>query len=120
NVVGTHTYSAEGLFALTVKIKDVGGSSVTAGGTAQVTDAPPIPLPPPPAPTAFQGFPTGTLSLARFTFPGGLETGPNEYSATISWGDGSPQDTGTLVVVGSALYVTGGHSYGAGGTFQVT
>jgi hypothetical protein len=77
----------------------------------------------PPAITVFQGFPSGALDLASFTVPGGLETGPNEYSATIDWGDGSlgsPPAAGNVNLVGSNLIVSGSHTYAAAGTLHAT
>jgi hypothetical protein len=50
---------------------------------------------------AVEGQDSGLLTLATFTDPGGLES-PPDYSATVNWGDGTPVDTTTPVIVASA------------------
>jgi hypothetical protein len=118
NIIGTHPFGEEATTPVEVSIRDVGGSMVTAHSSATVVDPVPDALTPPPAPTAFQGFPTGPLTLASFTVPGGAETGAGEYAATIDWGDGS-SGAGLLAVAGAAITVSSsGHTYAAGGTFH--
>src|SRR5262249_6153576 len=73
---------------------------------------PPVALPPPAAVTAFQGFTTGPLTLGQFLIPHGAETGANEYTAQINWGDGSPVEAGTVTVFGTTVTVSSaGHIY---------
>src|SRR5206468_3753913 len=67
-----HTYPEESSGPLSVHIKDLGGSQVTAASTFTVIDEPPVALAPPVI-AAFQGFPTGPLTLASFALSGGTE-----------------------------------------------
>jgi hypothetical protein len=119
DVVGTHQFGEEATLPVDVSITDAGGSAVTAHSSATVVDSAPELLTPPLAITALQGVSTGTLELAKFLVPGGVETGPNEYTATINWNDGSPtQEAGGLSLVGSIITVTGGHTFPDRGTFE--
>jgi hypothetical protein len=52
----------------------------------------------PPALSAMEGQDSGPLKLATFTDPAGLES-RTSYSAAVSWGDGTAQDTTTPVIV---------------------
>ncbi|MGA2253387.1 MAG: NF038129 family PEP-CTERM protein [Thermoguttaceae bacterium] len=129
DIIAGHTYAQVMTAALTVLITDVEPSQVpgsvvrstaTDGGTVTVVYPPPQALPAPPAFTAYQGYPTGTLDLASFTVPGGPDTAPGAYSATIDWGDGSLLDTGAIVISGTRITVSGQHTYATSGNFQPT
>jgi len=57
--------------------------------------------------------------VASFTDPTGYATA-DEYSASISWGDGS-SSTGTITKTGDGAFdVTGSHTYGEEGSYTVT
>jgi hypothetical protein len=60
-----------------------------------------------------------STTLARFT-----DADPNgtvsDYSATITWGDGSPATAGTISVSGSGFAVSGTHTYAGTGPFVFT
>jgi hypothetical protein len=116
DVIGTRTYADEGVSAVTVSIKDVGGATATGLSTATVVDVTPQGLPSSPPALVLQGLPAGSVALASFTVPGGLETRSGEYSATINWGDGSPIDTAAqMSVAGSTITVSGNHTYTVAG-----
>jgi streptogramin lyase len=56
-----------------------------------------------------------TATDARFLATAG------DLSATIDWGDGSPEVAGTVEAAGSGGFqVIGGHTYGRAGTFTIT
>ena len=120
DIIGTHTYAQVMTASLTVSITDVEPSQVpgsvvrstaTDGGTVIVLPPAPQPQPPPPAFTAFQGYPTGSLALASFTVSGGASTTPGFYTATIDWNDRSVVVSGTVVIDGSTITVSGTHTY---------
>ena len=72
---------------------------------------------------ATRNSPTGTVTVATFTDPGGPDAIAN-YSATINWGDGTTS-TGTAVSIvlrsdGRTFSVLGGHTYSAAGSYQIT
>ncbi|HEX5233537.1 MAG TPA: hypothetical protein VFW56_14950, partial [Bradyrhizobium sp.] len=109
---GPHSYGAAGQSSVSVLIKDHGGSFITAASSATVVDPPPVVLSSATITDGvFPGIQTGSLTLASFTVPGGLETGPADYSATINWGDGT-SDPGTLTISGDTIAVSGQHIYG--------
>jgi len=129
DIIASHTYAQVMTTALTVLITDVEPSQVsgsvvrstaTDGGTVTVVYPPFQALPAPPAFTAYQGYPTGTLNLAGFTVPGGPDTAPGAYSAAIDWGDGSLLATGAIVISGTTITVSGQHTYATSGNFQPT
>ena len=116
SVSGSHTYSEEGSYPLSVTVTDSGSLSATGNGTATVADAA-LTL------THFAAGPKGKLSAhvaATFTDadPGGQVS---DYTATITWGDGS---TSTVQVSkkprGKGFTLIGSHSYASAGTYTVT
>src|SRR5207244_25688 len=120
-VSGTHTYAEEGTYTITVTITDVDtpSNTATATSTANVADA---------------ALTAGTLTLstgvegvtpvnAAFTFPDANTGAPaSDFTATISWGDGSPSSTGTITGgPGNGPYtVSGSHTYSSTGFFTIT
>jgi hypothetical protein len=87
-------------------------------GSATVNDAPLAGAPIEGA-TALQGVST-PVPLAHFADadPGGMTS---DYTATIDWGDKTPQDTsGKIVPSGSGWDVVGTHTYATAGTYVAT
>jgi PKD repeat protein len=108
----THTYAEEGNYAVTVTIKDVGGSTATAHQTARVSDAP---LHAFGVRKTLRGRFSGVI--ARFTDadPGGKLS---DYTAKINWGDRSTTTAGSI---GDGPFtVHGSHHYGKPGVYHVT
>ena len=77
-----------------------GGSTVTFSGT--------------------EGTSAASVKLATFTDPD-LTAVAGDYTATINWGDGTPLDTTSATITGSAgnFSVAGTHTYQEAGTFPV-
>jgi hypothetical protein len=70
--------------------------------------------------SAVAGSPTGTVTVATFTDPGGAEA-LSDYSASIDWGDGSPATAGSITGPVSGVFtVTGSHTYAVAGAYKVT
>ncbi|MBV9126184.1 MAG: HYR domain-containing protein, partial [Planctomycetes bacterium] len=116
SVPGSHTYAEEGSYTLSVSIKDSGSLSATGKGTAQVSDAA-LSL------THFVAGPLPHRSAGvAATFTDADPAGTiSDYTATITWGDGS---TSTVKVVknpvGQGFALAGLHSYAGAGTYSVT
>jgi hypothetical protein len=67
-----------------------------------------------------EGHDSGTQTLAAFTDPSGAEPVAN-YSATINWGDGTPDSAATITAgAGGVFTVSGNHTYAASGHYTVT
>jgi len=112
---GSHTYAEEGKFSVSVAITDndsansakatspavVVDAALTAGKTATVSS------------TEGQSFtgPVATFTDANATAPA------SEFTATITWGDGSPDSTGTVSGSGGSYTVAGTHIYKEEGPF---
>ena len=116
-VSGSHTYTEEGGYTITVVITDADnpGNTATVKSSATVADAtldtPVCEVPSVITPT-YAG-PTGS-----FTDGNSFATSA-DFTATIDWGDGS--SPGTVSGTGSGPYeVTGNHTYSHTGTFIVT
>ena len=110
-VVGTHTYTYFGTYAVGVTVRSVGGSSATTGGSATLADAP----------LTTSGL---NLSLVEGATFGGLVahfsdanpfSRPTDFSATINWGDGTTTVASLAPEAGGTTYdVSGSHAYHAG------
>jgi phospholipase C len=114
SVSGSNTYAEEGSYGFSVSIQDVGGASASVTGTASVADAALS------AQSIAVSATEGAVfngNVASFTDPGSDGT-VNDYSATITWGDGhtsagtfTRNQNGTFTVSGSNTYAEEG-SYG--------
>jgi len=116
DVNGGHTYASTGSFSLSVKVSDVGGSTVSVGGTVTVAEPPPV------VNAGSISTSEGALfngQVATFTDPD-----PNllagDFSATINWGDVSTS-SGSIVSNGAGGFtVSGNHVYLEEGNLPIT
>jgi hypothetical protein len=116
--MAAHRYAEEGTDNVVVTIHHDSAPDVSVAAVAVVGDA---------ALAAFGGFTWGSTEgstpasqlVAAFTDPGGNE--PLDYSASISWGDGS-SSTGVIGfdTVNSQFTVAGTHLYTAPGTLPIS
>jgi len=113
-----HTYTEEGTYAYTVTVTDVGGEATTVDGSAIIADAtltagPATLL----APNTGIALPSSTV-VATFTDANTFAT-TADYTATIAWGDGSPNSTGVVVATATpgVFDVEGPHTYAKPGVF---
>jgi hypothetical protein len=115
-ISGTVAASAAGKHVVTVTVND-DGQTASAQFTWTVADLPITHV----LAQKFQateGVSTGTVTVATFTDPAGSGN-LADYVALIAWGDGTT-DTGVLVDSGGGHFsVTGSHTYGEEGTYQV-
>jgi FG-GAP-like repeat len=118
-VSGNHTYAEEGSDSITVIIHHDAAADVSVTSTAQISDVAVLAtgdftL------TAAEGASTGVQTVASFTDPAGPEPVAN-YSANISWGDGS-SSAGTITFNSSTevFTVSGAHAYAEQGSFAIT
>ena len=123
-VSGTHKYSDEGTFALSVTLADADDGSgqatatATATGTATVGEADVFA-----AGTAVVAATEGTGftgQVATFTNAGFATNPSSDFTASIDWGDGTTT-TGTLADDGAGnITVSGAHKYLDEGTFALS
>jgi PKD repeat protein len=124
-VTGSHQYTANGNYTVyaTVTNTSTGATSTSANKIVTVVDA------------ALQGIPqtltavsansTGTISVAQFRDLNPLAMASQFPSAnvTINWGDGSGNQTGSVVAVAGAtalFAIQGSHTYASAGSYTVT
>ena len=116
DVDGSNFYGEFGQYPMTVTITDSSGTTITANGTANISDAALSS-----APVTFSGLAGTQFSGEVASFTDSNKVGVlSDYSATINWGDGSATSTGTITSVGPSLIVSGSHLYTAAGTYTVT
>jgi hypothetical protein len=116
-IEGGHTYAEEGTYAIRVSIASAGGSATEAFGSAVVADAPLAGKTQTIAAT--EGVALVNTTVATFTDAGGSES-PDNYAATINWGDGTPLGGASIVPGGAGLLVVGTHTYAESGTHSLT
>jgi hypothetical protein len=97
-VGGTHTYKQDGAYTIRVVTTDDGGSVVTTTTSALVGD-PNLTGATARAVKAVEGIDTGLVCLASFIDPDPNAT-LHDWNAVVHWGDGSPDETATLVIAG--------------------
>ncbi|MBV9197173.1 MAG: PKD domain-containing protein [Solirubrobacterales bacterium] len=117
DLVGTHAYAEEGNYTGSVTWFPPywEAHTRTASFSITATDAPLSATPI--AVTATEGT-AFTGPVATFTDADSAGT-TSDYSATISWGDGSVS-AGTVSAVSGGFAVTGTHTYSPAGTYQTT
>jgi hypothetical protein len=113
-VSGSNTYTAAGLFAVSVAITDRGGATATAQALAIVADAPLTA-----SGVAIQALAGQPFAGVVASFTDANSTLPAaSYAATIFWGDGTTSD-GDIQEASSGFSVTGTHTYALYGAFHI-
>jgi hypothetical protein len=124
-VEGGTTYPEEGVYAVRVAISDGGAPLATTDAPATIADAPLTATSAISSYVTFAAWPNVNLTTATFTDAAGGPAGQDGYTATIDWGDGTPQSpdisAGTVTCDGYGhLTATGSHTYTRPGNFTVT
>jgi hypothetical protein len=128
SVTGTHTYAEEGTYTVKVHVTDSDSTNTAdTTSTARVADAALTSSCPTPATATTKASTAPPISTQTFAgstarFNDSSTTGtPNDFTATINWGD-SMSSAGTIAGgPGIAPYtVSGSHTYSTTGTFTVT
>lgn len=115
NVSGGHTYAEAGSYPVLIVVHDIGGSDVTITGPSTVLDAPLSG-----SGLALAGTAGSPVSGAVANLNDGNSLAqPNDFSATIDWGDGS-QTAGTVTGNGGVFQILGTHTYLSGGLFTTS
>ncbi|HUY34129.1 MAG TPA: DUF4214 domain-containing protein [Pirellulales bacterium] len=112
SVPGSHVYAEDGNYTLVVTISDVGGASATVNPIATVGDAAlsatAVPV------TASEGTTfSGTVASVSDANPAGT-TG--DYTATITWDDGSKTSGTVSAAAGGGFVVGGSHVFAEDGS----
>jgi hypothetical protein len=117
-LTGTHTYANEGIYHASFTYTNSDGSPETRPFDVKVQDAPL---------TAVTGVPVSATAgvavkakVATFTHanPAGAAS---DYTATITWGDGTASTAGTVsAAAGGGFEVTGSHTYAAAGQYTTS
>jgi len=125
SVTASHTYAEEGTYSVSVTIADLAdGDVATAISSVTVGDPSVVPAPVTMS-TSFsgqEGTATAPQVLAVFRDPAGPEPLGN-YSAVISWGDGTPNSGATVAIdTGSEFFdvLAGSHTFTEEGNYNVT
>jgi hypothetical protein len=119
SVLGSHTYTEGGDYAVSVDLKTPNGSVILPDSTATITPTTTPHLTPGPSstiPLTVEELDTGAVG----SFTDSVHLDPGAYSAEINWGDGS--SSAGQIAVNELLWsfiVTGDHAYAQTGTDQI-
>ncbi len=116
-LTGTHTYANEGIYDASLTYTNSDGFPETRPFGVKVQDAPLIATGVPVSAT------TGVAVKAKVaTFTHANPAGAaSDYTATITWGDGTANTAGTVgAVAGGGFEVTGSHTYAAAGKYTTS
>ena len=114
-VSGSHTYSEEGSYTVSVTVTDSTGSTANGNASTSVADAALIVTGASVSAVEGAGF-SGTLASFTDADPSGVVT---DYGATINWGD-QTSSAGTVTANGGGFVVSGSHVYAEEGSYTVT
>jgi hypothetical protein len=124
-VTGSHQYSEEDMYTVTVNVADDGGSTTSATGTVTVADASLTATGSPsfvstnPVSNTLATFTDQNLGATTADFTS-VASGGNGGSTTINWGDASTS-AGTVTPTGPGQFsVSGTHTYAALGPYTIT
>jgi hypothetical protein len=109
-VLGTHAFE-EGGYPYQITIQDTDGSQVLASGSVAVTDAP-LTAGAPIALASGEGTPFSGI-VATFS-DGNPIAHLGDFTASITWGDGTTTAGTVSAIPGGQFGVSGSHVYGAG------
>ncbi len=117
-VNGTHTYAEEGTYTGTVTYSNDcdHGTPIKVAFLAKVADAPLSATGVPVSATAGAQF---SATVATFTDADPAGTA-SDYTATISWGDGTTSAGTVGAAGGGGFAVTSSHTYASGGAYQTS
>jgi hypothetical protein len=113
-IFGSHSYPDDGKYPVQVCVSDGAGWKACDSYQVTVLNFPPS-VDAGPDQSIMEGE-TVTLNASTFTDDGILDT----HQATIDWGDGSSPESGAITENMGSGSVSGTHSYGDNGNFQVT
>jgi predicted heme/steroid binding protein len=118
SVSGSHTYAEEGSKQVAVTITDTDNSSnsATTHSTATVTDAG-LTASPACSATSLRSYNGSTATFVDAASPSGTLS---DFSASISWGDGSASAGAVSGSNGGPYAVSGLHTYATTGSFTIT
>jgi hypothetical protein len=114
-VLGSHTYTDEGPYAINVSVLDEGGSRAFPATTINVSDA--ALSASGTTFTAVEGAPFSEV-VATFVDANPLAVA-GDFSAMIDWGDGNISP-GSVSASGGGFAVTGSHTYADEATYGIT
>jgi FG-GAP-like repeat len=119
-VTGANTFASTGTFPVHVLLQAKSGTSASANSSANVTtNAPPAPIVVTAnAITARLGESTGDIVVGQFVDPASAPA--SSYTATIDWGDATPQTSGAVIATAGGFQVLGSHAYSHVGGFVTT
>jgi hypothetical protein len=128
-VTGTNTYATTGSFPMSITITDPNGNTATVTPTARVAYAP-LAVSPVSSIVASAGIALNNQTVATFTDPGlvanllalGINDPTTQFSASISWGDGSQPTAGTISYNSTThiFSVIGSHTYSQTGSHTIS
>jgi PKD repeat protein len=113
-VTGTHTYAADGSYAVQVTVVDQYGDTLSTTGTVSVVRDPLA---------AYGNMVEATAGLALNNVLLGVFTDPDaedqsgEYTVLINWGDGTAPTVGTIIGGNGLFEVLGSHTYANAGEY---
>jgi len=114
-VKGSHAYSDEGAYGMTISINDDGTLAATAGAHANITDAPLSNA----AGKTFSIMEGNTFNgnVASFS-DANLLAGASDFTATINWGDGNTTSGSVVKDSAGKFHVNGSHAYAETGPYN--
>lgn len=114
-VSGSHTYADEGSYFVKTTLTKSGTTVANANATATVSDAPLTAT----GKTLYASSTSFNGAVASFT-DGNAAAPASDFTASISWGDGTAASSGTVASNGSGFDVSGSHTYASAGTYTIT
>ncbi|HLJ96305.1 MAG TPA: choice-of-anchor Q domain-containing protein [Gemmataceae bacterium] len=116
-VAGSHSYSEEGAYTLTVTVNHETSVAQTVTDSVAVSEVNVVAMGGFSF-TASKGTASASQTVATFTDPAGPEATAS-YTTSINWGDGNTT-AGSVTLNQSTFTVSGSHTYAAAGNYTIT
>jgi large repetitive protein len=114
----SHDYASAGVFQISVTVNDSDPASIVGSNVVFVAAAPLSVVAISGGISGTEGAAISGATVAKFTDPDPAAVA-GDFSASIDWGDGSPQTIGTISLSSGVFSVVGSHTYGDEGTYTI-
>ena len=118
DIVDAHKYAQAGSYVVKITIQSYDGAGILVTPRIRVAEAPIFAFGPVTTVAAVAGVPTAPIVVAKFR-DANPASSPGDFTIQINWSDGSPTESGKLVLDNGGYDVVASHKYASAGRYLV-